>query len=41
MKITLTKPQHQVSSSKKRFRALVSGYCIDYEALSQTEKEER
>jgi len=25
MKITLTKPQHQVSNSKKRFRVLVSG----------------
>ena len=25
MKITLTKPQHQVSSSNKRFRTLVSG----------------
>ena len=25
MKITLTKPQHQVSNSNKRFRVLVSG----------------
>ncbi len=37
MKITLTKPQHRISSSNKRFRVLISGRRFGKTYLAITE----